>query len=73
MWLMPEMLALLQKDGVKFVGFHPCMWGAKRDKCTALVTNIPQIQAMEKWCGGSHEHLPWGVRWQSGWRCATAE
>lgn len=49
------------------------MWGAKRDKRTALVTNLETFAPMQKWCDGSHARLPWGVRWQQGWGFATAD
>ena len=73
MWLMPEMKKLLARPAVQFVAFHACMWGAKCDKKTALVTNVPDMQSMSVWCGGKHEHLPWGMKYQKCWKFATAE
>ena len=34
------------------------------------------MASLEVWCEGEtkhHQHLPWGVRWEQGWRFATAD
>ena len=59
--------------GVEKVNFDSCMWGAKRQKKTSLLTNMPPVSNMSIRCDGKHEHLPWGVRWKEGWSFATAD
>ncbi len=76
---MPDMQAVLNRPDVEKYTFHSCMWGGDRKKNTVFVTNLPQLQDLEKTCDahtGSHTHDPWRVRWSSEkgtWQFATAE
>ena len=72
LWQLPRMKVLLQHPRTQVVSFQNCMFGARRDKWTSLLTNVPQMARLAKSCDGSHEHLPWGVRWRQGWSFATA-
>ena len=47
-----------------------CMFGGERQKRTRISHVIPAFRALEVYCDGRHDHLPWGVT-TSGW--ATAE
>ncbi len=73
LWKLPAYTSLIADDRVASVDFHACMWGSRRDKRTSFVTNMPQMEALRKTCDGSHEHAPWGLRWNKGWRFATEE
>ena len=73
MWKHPAMVGLLATSGVFTVKFHNCMVGGKRNKSTALVTNMPEMQDMNRPCDGSHEHAPWGVAFNKRWSFSTAD
>ena len=46
--------------GAIFVGFDSCFHGGERKKATALLTNLPALEALAGRCTGDHEHLEWG-------------
>ena len=73
LWMLQAYAELQLTKGVHKVSFSACMWGARRDKKTSLLTNVPTLLDMAKDCDGSHDHLPWGVHWKDGWTFATAE
>ena len=75
LWKLPCYIELLSRPGVASVDFHACMWGSRRNKRTSFVTNMPQLEVLRKECpnDGSHEHAPWGLKWEGRWKFATQE
>ena len=59
LWMLRAHCELQFTEGVHKVSFSACMWGARRDQKTSLVTNVPTLLDMAEDCDGSHDHLPW--------------
>ena len=57
LWMRKAYCELQATTGIHKVSFSACMWGARRDKKTSLLTNVPSLLDMAKDCGGSHGHL----------------
>ena len=53
--------------------FQHCMYGGKRDKWAAVLSNWSKAHRLRRICDKSHTHEPWGVRKEAKWRFATAE
>ena len=49
------------------------MHGSERDKRTALLTDMKELQAMAKDSDGQHPHRKWGVNLGPHWSFATAD
>ena len=60
-WHMPEISSILQDDRAVLVRCDFCMFGGRRLKKTALLSNNHLIHALAAQCDGQHEHLSWGV------------
>ena len=72
LWELPQYQALLADERVGKVDFHACMFGGKRDKRTAFVTNCPApLTQLDRQCTKDHWHAPWGLHWHKGWCFAT--
>ena len=72
MWNYPAIEKAMEDLWTRDVDFQACMYGAKRDKWTRLVTNEKGFCRMAKVCDGSHKHEPWGQVWSDGkWTWAT--
>ena len=49
-----------------FVLFHSCVHGSQRKKLTGLLTNRKELQVLEGFCQGDHDHLPWSHTSEDG-------
>ena len=47
-WELKDFQALLQREEVQKVEFHACMWGSKRNKRTAFVTNCEALRILQR-------------------------
>jgi hypothetical protein len=76
-WEMPQMKTLLDRPETEEIDFHACMWGGKRPKRTAFVTNSKELQSLRKTCNHQKwEHESSGVSWSTadnGWKFATED
>jgi len=71
-WSFPDVRRAMEDIETYNVDFQACMYGAKRDKWTRLVTNEKHFTKLAVKCDGSHEHEPWGQVWADGkWQWAT--
>ena len=44
-----------------FVNMHACAYGSARKKLTSFLCSHREFAALELYCDGQHEHLPWGI------------
>ena len=61
-WLVPEIAALTDLPGFRAFCFHTCAFvpaGKGRRKCTALWCNFEALLQLQRFCDGTHSHLPW--------------
>ena len=58
LWHLPPFQALLQKCAL--VSFDACLHGSRRNKATALLTNIEGVGVLSGPCPGCPSHEPWG-------------
>eukprot|EP00438_Fugacium_kawagutii_P013469 Skav231273 [mRNA] locus=scaffold2436:470175:474164:- [translate_table: standard] len=49
-----------------FVLFHSCLYGSRRKKLTAFLTNLVDLTILHGFCQDDHEHLPWGQTYENG-------
>ena len=54
LWKLPCYQQLRADPRIHICKFDACMWGSKRDKKTAFVTNLPELQVLRKDCDGKH-------------------
>ena len=58
LWHLPPFQALLQK--CVLVSFDACLHGSRRNKATALLTNVEGVGELSGPCPGCTSHEPWG-------------
>ena len=74
MWEVPCIAKLFELEGVMFTKFHACMHGGDRDKLTALLHNVPELERLGIRCDKSHPHRAWSVSRAvgGGWKFDTS-
>eukprot|EP00435_Cladocopium_sp_Y103_P025194 s3525_g6.t1 len=55
-----ELMAVLG-DTCLGVSFHTCMFGSRRKKLTAIWTSVRDLEQLQRFCDGSHDHEAWGL------------